>query len=354
MKMWQVVLAVLATLASSSALTVGPVTLPNNNRFINFTKGASPDNSLLSCDFELGAGEELSRVSWELIVDGANVGTFDWEGPGASKAGGRLQGVVNLGRNDGALQLTELRYDLSGEYSCRAVASNGEEAATAPWEVLIVDSVSHRSTLHTKITNCSYTTSYSTLAMFPKPEVRAGLYSISTGGFYDEIPKTSWRTVNHDNGSVTYSYSDFTFQLDSRTPEDVSFLVNVGVMKADGNFIPVSSAKDEHLILHHLGCPEPRLEEYQHIKYHRDTITCRGEHKDTEATVTCKEGYHADGNRDEVLVRCEESTHKWVLEDGTQARREHLGCVINRASSAASIPAALLGVALVLLRLSVP
>lgn len=36
--------------------------------------------------------------------------------------------------------------------------------------------------------------------------------------------------------------------------------------------------------VHHLGCPEPRLEEYQHIKYHRDTITCRGEHKDTEVS----------------------------------------------------------------------
>lgn len=45
-----------------------------------------------------------------------------------------------------------------------------------------------------------------------------------------------------------------------------------------------------------------------------------------QATVTCKEGYHADGPRDEVLVRCDESTHKWVLEDGTQAKTEHLGC----------------------------
>ncbi|XP_050719622.1 uncharacterized protein LOC127000229 [Eriocheir sinensis] len=151
--MWQVDLAVLATLASSSALTVGPVTLANNNRFINFTKGASPDNSLLLCGFELGADEELLQVSWELRIDGASVGTFDWEAAGTNKAGGRLQGVVNLGRNDGALQLTELRYDLSGEYSCRAVASNGEEAATAPWEVLIVGE-----SRRTRLTFCSPST----------------------------------------------------------------------------------------------------------------------------------------------------------------------------------------------------
>lgn len=56
----------------------------------------------------------------------------------SAAAGGRLEGVVDLNRNDGALQLTELRYDLSGEYSCRAVATNGEEAAAAPWEVLIL------------------------------------------------------------------------------------------------------------------------------------------------------------------------------------------------------------------------
>lgn len=71
----------------------------------------------------------------------------------SAAAGGRLQGVVNLDRNDGALQLTELRYDLSGKYSCRAVASNGEEAATAPWEVLIVGE-----SRRTRLTFCSPST----------------------------------------------------------------------------------------------------------------------------------------------------------------------------------------------------
>lgn len=39
----------------------------------------------------------------------------------------------------------------------------------------------------------------------------------------------------------------FVLQLDKDTPINVSLLVNVGVMKADGNFIPVSSAEKEHL-----------------------------------------------------------------------------------------------------------
>lgn len=83
------------------------------------------------------------------------------------------------------------------------------------------DSVAHLSKLHNSVKECSYTASYSTLAMFPEPEVRAGLYSVSSGGFYDEIPKTSWRTVNHENGSATYSFSDITFQVSDLTASEL-------------------------------------------------------------------------------------------------------------------------------------
>ena len=37
-------------------------------------------------------------------------------------------------------------------------------------------------------------------------------------------------------------------QLNAQTPVDISFIVTVGVMKADGNYIPISSAMDEHII----------------------------------------------------------------------------------------------------------
>lgn len=84
------------------------------------------------------------------------------------------------------------------------------------------DSVSHLSNLHATVTGCSYTSSYSTLAMFPEPSVRAGLYSVTKGDFYEEIPKTAWHIMKHDNGSVTYSYSDFAFEVG--TPGDLVLL----------------------------------------------------------------------------------------------------------------------------------
>lgn len=63
-----------------------------------------------------------------------------------ASASGLLVDVVNLNRDDGALELTELRYDLSGNYSCRVELSNGEAESAAPWEVLIVGELCH--TLH--------------------------------------------------------------------------------------------------------------------------------------------------------------------------------------------------------------
>lgn len=62
----------------ASSLTVGPISLPHNNRFINFTKGASPDNSLLHCGYTLEGEEVVSRVTWDLRDNGEVVGTFVW------------------------------------------------------------------------------------------------------------------------------------------------------------------------------------------------------------------------------------------------------------------------------------
>lgn len=346
MKIWQFVLAGLATLAVTSALKVGPVRLVNNHRFINFTEGASPQNSLLECGHQLEGEETVTQISWKLWDSEIIVGSFDWEADGNTGAFGKLAGKVKLTREDGSLELTQLQYDLSGEYSCSVTVNTGDTEEAAKWEAIIIDSVSHLSTLHRSISDCTYTSSFSTLAMFPKPEVRAGLYSETLGGFYKEIPESQWLITDHENRSFTYAYQQVSFEFDAETPIDVSFRVTVGVMKADGNYIPVSYAEDKHIILHQLGCPEPRGTAYQHIDFHRDTITCRGEHKEAEATVTCKEGTHADGDVEAVLITCDEPTQTWVLEDGRPARREHLKCVVNGARSTASISAALLAVAL--------
>lgn len=349
MKLWQFLLTSLGTLAVTSALRVGPVRLAHNNRFINYTKGASPDNSLLECVHHLEEGEQLAKVSWKLWDEDTVVGTFTWhsEDPDAAEATGKLSGMVALERDDGNLELSHLSYDLSGEYSCAVTLTDDKTVETAKWEVLVVESVSHLSILHHSHSGCTYSTNYSTLAMFPEPTVRAGLYSESLGGFYKEMPQAQWHVKRFDNGSFIYSYDHISFELDSDTPIDVSFYVTVGVMKDDRNYIPISSAMDKHIILHHLGCPEPRGEAYQHMEFHRDTITCRGEHKEAEATVTCKEGFKPDSEVAEVLIRCDEETFTWVLENGEPAKREHLKCVIDNSASTAPVSAALLCVALV-------
>lgn len=72
-------------------------------------------------------------------------------------ASGRLRGVVNLTRPDAALELTELRYDLGGEYSCRVELGNGEGKEAEAWEVLIVGEFSPtRLSTHTSSILCSY------------------------------------------------------------------------------------------------------------------------------------------------------------------------------------------------------
>ncbi|KAG0694452.1 hypothetical protein GWK47_027231 [Chionoecetes opilio] len=354
MKTWQYLLAGLATLAAASALTMGPVRLPNNNGYINITLGASPDNSLLECVYHLEGEEVATRVSWEHWDGGETKGRYDWYASLPNQASGALRSVVNMDREDGSLEFLDLNYDLSGEYSCSVTLSSGEEQVAARWEVPVVDSVSHLSLLHRSLSDCLYTSNYSTLAMYPEPVVRAGLYSEEMGGFYKEVLGSQWLVDTHTNGSVTYSYSGISFELNAETPVDISFYVMVGVMKRDGNYIPISSTLDKHIILHQLGCQEPRVAAYQHIDYHRDTITCRGEHRETEATVTCKKGYHADGDVEAVMISCNEVTRTWMLEDGQPAKREDLGCVIDGAPSTASVSTALLAAALVLQRFLLP
>ena len=75
------------------------------------------------------------------------------------------------------------------------------------------DSISHLTSLHRTLSSCSYVSDYSTLAMFPKPVVRAGLYSEEMGGFYKEIAEFQWHTQSHPNGSVTYSYHSVSFEV---------------------------------------------------------------------------------------------------------------------------------------------
>lgn len=66
-------------------------------------------------------------------------------------ATGNLEGVVALDRDDGSLQLLDLRYDLSGEYSCAVMLTNDKRYESAKWEVLIVG-MSVPSTLHSSHT----------------------------------------------------------------------------------------------------------------------------------------------------------------------------------------------------------
>lgn len=62
----------------TSALRMGPVRLSHNNRYINYTKGASPDNSLLECVHHLDEEEQVATVSWKLWDTEKVVGSFEW------------------------------------------------------------------------------------------------------------------------------------------------------------------------------------------------------------------------------------------------------------------------------------
>lgn len=53
-------------------------------------------------------------------------------------ATGRLEGVVELNRDDGELELTKLRYDLAGDYLCGVELTNGQSKNSSKEQVLIV------------------------------------------------------------------------------------------------------------------------------------------------------------------------------------------------------------------------
>lgn len=97
--------------AVTSALKVGPVRLVNNHRFINFTEGASPQNSLLECGHQLEGEETVTQISWKLWDSEIIVGTFDWEADGNTGGKGsanpfRLCGDIGVTRSRDRVALT--------------------------------------------------------------------------------------------------------------------------------------------------------------------------------------------------------------------------------------------------------
>lgn len=317
-----------ALLGAASGLMVGPVRLVKNRSYISYRHGASPNNSLIECPYQLEEeGEHVQRVLWEMWEDVYKLGTYEWHPSSGGNATGRLKGMVNLNRDDGSLELIKLRYDLAGEYSCGVSLTNGETKNAAKEEVLIVD-LNGRHNLNQRDMNCSFIGGYVSPAVFPEATLRAGMFSRKLDEFYDEVPNLAWRKVIHSNSSVTYSFNNVSFKIDQNTPDDVVFKVEIGIIKSDGEYISQGSITSYSSSWNENGCPDVKEEDSKQVKYSANSFACRGGRRNyAKATVTCKEGYQGEWGVSLVRVRCHSTSLTWEPEQGHTATLKDLVCV---------------------------
>ncbi|KAG0694451.1 hypothetical protein GWK47_027230 [Chionoecetes opilio] len=309
-----------------SGLQVGPVRLPDNNTYISYGLNPSANNSLIECVYELDEGEQVARVFWEM-GDGGN-DTYEWSPGTIGRATGKLEGMVELDRDDGSLELTKLSYDLSNTYSCGVDLTSGTTMSSDKEEVIIIDtSASSTHTSHNH--NCIYTASYESPAVFPEPTLSAGMFSSELNRFYEEVPSSKWFKIKHTNDSVTYTYQNVSFKIDQNTPEDIVFKLRLGVTKSDGQYISLfgyisnSSSWSEH------GCPDVRGGDNTDVLYFPgSSAVCRGGRQDsTRATVVCKKGYEHEGDVRIVVMLCNGTSLTWRPQEGRTATPEDLVCV---------------------------
>ncbi|XP_063870476.1 uncharacterized protein LOC135105818 isoform X1 [Scylla paramamosain] len=320
-----------ALVGAASGLTVGPVHLLNNHSYISFGLKPSPNRSVILCPYQLAAGEEVQRVYWEMWDDVDQVGTYEWRpASGGQAATGRLEGVVELNRDDGALQLTKLRYDLGGDYLCGVELTNGQSKSSSKEQVFIID-MSGSSSHSSYFEHCRAINSFISPATYPEPTLRAGLYLEGSETFYKEVSGKDWMKVVHPNGSITYSYDKVSFEIDKNSPSDVVFKLNMGFTKSDGKYISISSFSSSSPSWDEHGCPDVKEKDHKGVRYFPgNNVVCRGGHKNTtKATVTCQGGYRPAGNVNIVVMRCNSMKLAWQPEEGTTATFDDLKCVVD-------------------------
>ncbi|XP_071536798.1 uncharacterized protein [Panulirus ornatus] len=331
MSSWLLFLAIFGVVAG---LKVGPVHLANNQSYISYV--SSDVHSRLICPYELSEGEDLNKVSWYLWDGDERVGTYEWFPSLDSTAEGLLEGAVNMSRDDGQLELTQLRYDLGGFYSCAVSLTDGQRKEGEKWEVLIIDitSASSYSSGKENLTTCTYYESFRSYPVYPPPTVHSGMYSKQLDWFYDEVTPREWQKSVYHNKSTAYSYTDRAFKIDANTPDDAVLLTTIGVTKTDGSYIALTELWFTSHMWTPKGCKMPSLLEHQVLKVHDGYKTCRDQlapyiaNSSFEAEVRCEKGYHSEGSVDFVKMICNK-TFSWITQDGEEPSLQHLQCVID-------------------------
>lgn len=297
--------------------------LVKNRDYISYGSSPSANNSLLQCVYHLN---ETEAVHWEMW-DGVNkLGTYEWRPGSGGNATGRLEKVVEQSRDNESLELTKLRNDLRDRYSCGVSLIYGF-TENADQEVFIID-VKGTSTFLGYIQKCIYTNSYQTATVFQEQTLEAKMFSPKLNQYYEEISSKGWFKVIHPSGYVPKSYNYVSFKIHEEAPDDIAFKLMKGINKSNGEY----SSFGEDIIFtstwHELGCPDVREDNKQVHYCPEDSATCRGGRKNmTIATMTCKNGYQAEGNVSIVTMRCNGTSLTWEPEQGQTTTFEDLVCV---------------------------
>jgi len=313
-----------------ASLKVGPVTLRGTQKYINAGSRPSANVSRIYCHYTLDDDQEVSSVLWEILKEEHTAGTYEWsldqDGNVTRTVTGLLEGSVYLHRDDGDLQLTEIRYDLGANYTCTVTTTDGTNGS-AREEVLVVDTIT--SSIDVKMydyeANCSVIFSEKYYPVFPDPTVIGGLYSPSLDQYHELI---DWDAIHHQGGTVEYFTKDHVFKIDRDTPVDVMIKSSIGITKANGSYIGFGEGGVYFYFSR--SCDPLVVGENQTVTYSNDYETCYGEPLGG-AKVTCADGFKVNSTEYSfITLRCRRQGHndyQWEPSSYPGLMPEELYCV---------------------------
>ncbi|XP_047473564.1 uncharacterized protein LOC125028212 [Penaeus chinensis] len=322
-----------------------------------YIDASSNANYVLACDYRIGYDENILQVRW--LRYGSPV--YVWRAS-SNNPSGRIE--VLIGREDAServwgmtsirfkvdigtmsepllglvdtyptndphnLHFTRLEYSLAGNYTCEVVTQDSSERASydlhvvakkatksrAPDDVkYITDYEDEETEVHFENAKCTLVWSFRTPAIFPRPNITCGYFSLMSNEVEERLP-AGLTMHQFSNGSWQASFENTHVQV-ADIPKDMRLGCTVKVPKT--SYKEVVMPEDDFRVdslIDSAGCPSLEFEDAEVLVSISDaTTTCRGDYLSSTrdepaiARLRCPPGH-------EAVFRNGETRRHWVQE----------------------------------------
>ncbi|XP_042893877.1 uncharacterized protein LOC122267792 [Penaeus japonicus] len=295
---------------------------------------------VLACSFRSGYDEPVQEVRWLRYGSPVYVWKANSHNPSVS---GTFLGLLDTypANEPHNLHFTRLEYSLAGNYTCEVVTQDSTarksydlhvvdvypipfeasvgvlseegEAPIADDVKYITDYEDEETEIHFENAKCTLVWSFRTPAIFPRPNITCGYFSLLSNEVEERLP-AGLTMHQFSNGSWQASFKKTHVQV-ADIPKDMRLGCTVKIPETSYNEV-VMPEDDFHVdnLIDSAGCPSLDFEDGELLVGIMDaTTTCRGDYLSTTrdqpaiARLSCPPGH-------EAVFRNGETQRNWVQE----------------------------------------